>query len=107
MLKACSYSDEIVKSFETFQPFVFPLCGVGLGNTCVVICESEEVPLCSKANWRNRAYKVSVDKLIGPLCSLLWGLIVVFYGFCPLAAVTDAFVIVVFDVVTFEVFFQC
>lgn len=30
-----------------------------------------------------------------------------FCGFCPFVAVTDAFVIVIFDIIMFVVFFQC
>lgn len=91
--------EEIVKSFKTFQPFAFPIWGISLGNMYVVIYESKKVLLYSKTNWCNRDYQVGVEKLVKPLCFLLLGLIVVFYSFY-------AFVIVVFDVVTFELFFE-
>ena len=102
----CVWIRLYIECFKTFKPFAFLLCCVRLGNAGVIICKGKKVSFCTKTNGCNWANEVRVDILIRPLRSLLLGTIVVFCCFGPLAAVTYAFVIVVSNVVTFQVFLK-
>lgn len=80
-----------MEDFQILESLVISLRIVCLGDAGVIVCKREEVLLISEATGRYRFHKIGVNILVGFCCSLLGCLIVLLYGFCFFAAITDIF----------------
>lgn len=86
---------KVVENLQALEPLFFPLCGISLNDTHIIVYKREKVLLISKANRRYWTDKIDVNIPIGFCCPLLGCSIISLCGFCFFTAVADIFFIII------------